>query len=94
MLPGKHEPKEVDRLIKCLKALDYLHKAEPETLTSLLFLLKFELDDLHGRDIRRFQDVAIQMINDDKVYQEVIRVAKQLILNPNVLEEFLHIINK
>lgn len=89
---GKHDSKETDRLIKCLKALDYLHKAEPDSLGSLLFALKFELDDIHGRDIKRFQDVATQMISDEAVFNEVVRIAKQLILDSSVLDEFLHIL--
>jgi len=88
---GTHDPKDVEKLIRYLKALDFLHRREPETISSIILVINYEHDG-DGVQVGRFHKLATLML-DDANYREVVRIAKKMILNQAVLLEFLNILN-
>jgi hypothetical protein len=80
-----------DRMLHCHKALDFLHKSEPDAIRAIIETIKFELDEIEASEIRHFYDLPIHMLHDD-IYNAVIKIASQVVLNSSVLSEFLRLI--
>lgn len=85
---------QLDNMLKYLKALDYLHKKDLSALRSILTMVKEEADEEVAKFVKRHQDLAKPMVNEDEFYSEVIRLAKVLVQNTETLQVFLQMIGE
>ncbi len=76
-----------DKLVGYLRALEFLHRKEPDSLRAILTVFNYEQDSA-SLQVRNFENLATLML-DGNNYDEVVRVAKRVIISQSVLTEFL-----
>jgi hypothetical protein len=79
---------EVKRLVRYLKALDFLHKKESTSVKSVLTMVNRYVVGQGDKKIRNHQDLAEQML-DYGVYKKVVEFAEELIQDPPTHDTFM-----
>jgi hypothetical protein len=86
-------PEKIHRLIKYLKAFDYLHKKEPATVRSILVTVNKDDTSENPKSIKHFQDLAAKMLDNEIFYKKVFEYSDNLIRNEKTRDEFLRILD-
>jgi|GEM_PF-4874020 len=79
---------QTEKLVNYLSAFEFLYRADRHAVKSILTVYNFD----HGTDhkaAQSFEQLAVKLVEEEGLLEEVVQQSKKLILDKTVQTEFL-----